>query len=32
VRRRGDAARWVRRFGRDAGHLRGSVRYRVWFP
>ncbi|HET9729775.1 MAG TPA: glycosyltransferase [Acidimicrobiia bacterium] len=32
VRSRADAARWSRRCGRAIGRLRGSVRYRVWFP
>lgn len=32
IRSRADAARWSRRLGRSVGRLRGSFRYRVWYP
>jgi GT2 family glycosyltransferase len=32
LRTRTEAARWVRRTGRNVGRLEGSIRHRVWYP
>jgi GT2 family glycosyltransferase len=32
LRSRADAARWVRRAGRNVGRLEGSLKNRVWYP